>query len=66
MARIAVVIPYVGSTGVASIFSLNEVTREAMGCVKIIGYRSSSFVTFWWSLLGLTATGTLPCLNYTG
>lgn len=36
-----------------------------MGCVKIIGYRNSSFITFWWSLLVLTTTGTLPCLNYT-
>lgn len=34
-----------------------------MGCVKIIGYRNSSFVTFWWSLLVLTAPGPLPSLN---
>lgn len=65
-AGISVVIPCVGSTGVASIFSLNEVIKEAVGCVKIIGYRNSSFMTFWWSLLALTATGTQPCLNYTG
>lgn len=35
-----------------------------MGCVKIMKWRGSSCVTFWWSLLALTATGTVPCLNY--
>jgi len=65
MAGIAVVTPHVESTGVASIFCLNEAIREAMGCVKVTRFRHSSFVTFWWSLLVLTAPGTLSCSNYT-
>lgn len=36
-----------------------------MGCVRMMRWRGSSCVTFWWSLLALAAPGTVLCLNYT-
>lgn len=66
MAGITVGTPRAASTEEAGVFSLNEFMKGAMGCLKTIGYRNFSFVTFWWTLLVLTATGMLPCLMTPG